>query len=136
MQVETIQAADLTRAEARLPRWMMAWALVGTLVVLCSWHARDAIGFALGAAVAILNYFWLHEAIETLFGARRPRLPRMVVVKLAIRYPLALAGVYFFYRTGWLPFLAILAGLFVAVAGVLTEAVVQIFAGLSVVRSQ
>ncbi len=113
---------------------MIAWGLVGTLLALLSWQARGAIGFALGAALAILNYFWLHEAIETLFSARRSRLPRIVVVKFAIRYPLAFAGVYFFYRLGWLPFLAILAGLFVAVAGVLTEAVVQIFSGLSVAR--
>jgi len=39
-------------------------------------------------------------------------------------------GVYVFYKTGWLPLKAVLAGLFVPVAGVLLEAFVQIREGL------
>jgi hypothetical protein len=83
-----------------------------------------------GAGLSILNYFWLHQAIEALFDAGRARLPKRLVAKFVLRYPLAFAGVYLFYRTGWLPFRAILAGLFVPVAGVLIEAVFQIYESL------
>ncbi len=130
MQAETIPTPELGRAEARLPRWMMAWAFVGTLAALLSGQARVAAGFALGAAVAILNYYWLHQAVETLFSLSRPVVPKRVVLKFSVRYPLAFAGVYVFYRTGWLPFMAVLAGLFVPVGGVLIEAVFQIHEGL------
>ncbi len=130
MPTETIQAPELARAEARLPRWMIAVALLGTLAALLGGDARVAAGFALGSALAILNYHWLHQAIETLFDLRRPGIPKRVVLKFAVRYPLAFGGVYVFYRTGWLPFLPILAGLFVPVIAVLIEAVFQIREGL------
>ncbi len=131
MRMEAAQPSDLARAETRLPRWMAAWALAGTTVALVSGYPRFAAGFALGAALAILNYLWLHQAIRSLFDTGRGRAPRRVVVKFIIRYPLALAVVYLFYRTGWLPFGAVLAGLFVPVGGVLVEAVWQIRESLS-----
>jgi hypothetical protein len=109
---------------------MAAWALVGVVSVLLGGQVRLAAGFGVGAMLAILNYLWLHQAIESLLAASRLRVPRTLMAKLAIRNPLALAGVYLFYRTGWLPFGAVLAGLFVPVGGVLTEAVVQIREGL------
>lgn len=125
----TAEGRELARAEARLPRWMLAAGGAGTLATLALGGARTAAGLALGASLAILNYFWLHEAIRVLFSMESPRVPKLVVAKFLVRYPLAVAGVYFFYRTGWLPITAILAGLFVPVAGVLIEAVVQISEG-------
>lgn len=109
---------------------MMAWGFAGTLAALLSGQARVAVGFALGAALAVLNYFWLHQAIESLFSAHHARIPRLVVMKIVVRSPLAFAGIYLFYRTGWLPFAAIVAGLFVPVAGILVEALYQIYGGL------
>ena len=130
MQAETTPATDLLRAEARLPRWMMALAAGGTVAALFTGRWSAAGGFALGAGLAILNYFWLHQAVETLTAAEQGRVPRRVIAKFALRYPLAFAGMYLFYRTGWLPFAAILAGFFVPVAGVLLESIIQVGEGL------
>ncbi len=130
MPSETVQTTDLARAEARLPRWMMGCAFAVTLTVLSRGHVRLAAGFVTGAALAMLNYYWLHQAVENVFIAGHARVPKRAAIKFALRYPLAFAGVYFFYRTGWLPWAAILAGLFVPVAGVLIEAVFQIREGL------
>lgn len=121
-----IQTEDLARAEARLPRWMTALAMICAVAALLDGYARVSAGFALGSALAILNYYWLHGAIATLFDAGNARLPRKATVKFALRYPLAFGAVYLFYRTGWLPFTAILAGLFVPVGGALIEAVFQL----------
>lgn len=126
MQAEITAATDLARAEARLPRWMASCAGVGLLAALLSGRGYFAAGFGLGAALAILNYFWLHQAVEGLMTAGKSRPSKMVVAKFVIRYPLAFAAVWLFYRTGWLPFMAILAGLCVPVAGVLIEAVIQL----------
>lgn len=134
MQVETIPttqeaAPELHRAEARLPRWMMGIAVAGTVVAGMIEGARFGAGLALGAALAMLNYFWLHQAVEALFSAGQARVPRRVVAKFALRYPLAIAGLYLVYKTGWLPFASLVFGLFVPGAGVLVAAVLQLYYG-------
>jgi len=118
---------DLARAEARLPRWMLAAALVGTIAILASGHLRWALGFSVGATLAILNYYWLHDGITALFDAGTTRIPKRVVAKFVLRYPLTFAGIYVFYRAGWLPFVWVLAGLFVPAVGILFEAVLQVW---------
>jgi ATP synthase I chain len=129
--VQTTQgmALELQRAEGRLPRWMIGLGAAGSVATGILEGMRFGAGFALGAALAVLNYFWLHQAIEALFSAGQSRVPGRVVAKFALRYPLAIAGLYLVYKTGWVPFIAILAGLFVPVAAVLMEAVVQLSTG-------
>jgi hypothetical protein len=118
--------AEITRAEARLPRWMMVLTAMTAVVALFAGHPRFALAFTLGAGLALVNYFWLHQAVENLMVARRARLPRLVIAKFALRYPLAMGGVYLIYRTGWVSLPGLLAGLFVPAGGVLVESVVQI----------
>jgi hypothetical protein len=120
---------DLTQAEARLPRWMVALASVGTLGIMLSAHVRFGVGFAVGSTLGILNYFWLHHIVEALVNAGTVRPPKSALAKVLVRYPLMFAGVYFFYKSGWLPFTAILAGFFVPVGGVLIEAVTLLSTG-------
>jgi len=131
MQTETVEIPDLARAEARLPRWMGLCGVVALLVMLLFRQLMVAVGFALGAALGTLNYYWLHEAVGALTQTRQSRVPKLLVAKFLIRYPLAFGLVIFFFKTGWLPPMAILAGLFVPVAGILIEAIVQIGAGLT-----
>jgi hypothetical protein len=108
---------------------MASCAGVGLVAALASGRAYFAAGFGLGAALAILNYFWLHQAVEGLMEAGKSRPAMKLVAKFLIRYPLAFAAVWLFYKTGWLPFMAILAGLFVPVAGVLIEGTIQLAVG-------
>jgi ATP synthase I subunit len=122
--METTQPLD--RAEARLPRWMAAAAALVAGAALAMGHARFAGGFALGSLVSILGYSWLHQAIERALTFNQGRLPKGLVVKFAVRYPLLLGAVFLFYRTGWLPFNAALAGLMVPVAGAMLECFYQV----------
>ena len=147
MQAEIVNTAapELQRAERRLPYWMKLVFFAALVPVAVLWGWRFSAAFTLGAALGILNYQWLHETIATVFnasfdarpndggervGAGSVRVPKAVVLKLLLRYPLAFGLVYVFYRTGWLPFMGILAGFFVPVAGVLLEMIVQIREGL------
>jgi len=85
-QIETIQALDLARAEARLPRWMIACAVAGGAVLtLLGGHVRVAAGFFSGAALAIVNYYWLHSAIQTAFSDIQPRVPKKVLARFILR---------------------------------------------------
>ena len=126
MQAETIRAPELERAEARLPRWMTALAVGFGLAALLSGHAQVSAGLVVGAALGIVNYYWLRGALTALFDLGNGRLPRRTTLKFALRYPLAFGALYFFHRTELLPFAAVLAGLFVPVGGALIEAVLQV----------
>ena len=124
------RTTGLEIAEARLPRWMMASGVLATVVALAAGEPRFAAGLVLGAGLALLNYFWLHQAVEHLMRAGEERLPRFLVAKFILRYPLAFGGVYLLYRTGWVSLPGLFAGLFVPVVGVIVEGAVQIRDGL------
>ena len=121
---------NLDPAERRLPRWMMAVAAAGALAALLTRHGRLAAGFALGATVGILAYAWLHQGVAAALDLRQSRVPKGMVLKLAVRYPLALGVLYLVYRTGWLPFEALVAGLLVPAAGAFIECLYQAGQGL------
>lgn len=97
---------------------------------LAAGQPRFAAGFILGAGLALVNYFWLHQAIEHLMGAHSAGVPKLLVAKFLLRYPLLIGGVYLLYRTGWISLPGLLAGLFVPVGGVLIESLIQIRDGL------
>jgi uncharacterized membrane protein YdcZ (DUF606 family) len=130
MQTVTIQAPELARGEARAPRWMALCGLVAVIVILLYKQLAVALGFALGAALGILNFYWLRKAVEVLAKAGQSRIPKSVVAKFLLRYPVAFGLLLVFFKTRWLPPMAILAGLFVPVAGVLIEAIIQLGEGL------
>jgi hypothetical protein len=130
MQTGTIQIPEVARAEARMPRWMMLCGFLALIVILWCGQLRIAASFALGAGLGILNYYWLHEAVEAVVKAGQTRIPKSVMAKFLIRYPVAFGLVLVVFKTGWLPPMAILAGLFVPVAGVLIEAIIQLGEGL------
>lgn len=103
---------------------MVALAAAGVAVALASGHGRFGAALALGAAVSILAYFWLHQTVAAALdrlGSASGKAPKGMVIKFLIRYPLALGVVYLFYKTNWLPFQGVLLGLFVPVAGAVAE---------------
>jgi hypothetical protein len=120
------------RAEKRLPQWMLGVAVVATAGFFVAGHTRQAVAFALGATLAIVNFHWLHQVIEALLRTTSARVPRRVLLKFCLRYPLAFAGIYLVYRSHWLSMSAIFGGLFVPVAATLVEAVVQIREGFRI----
>ncbi len=128
--MQTMETEDLARAERRLPWWMAACAIAGLVAATTTGHLHYALGFSLGAGIAILSYRWLHETVDALMTSGQSHVPKRVVAKFLVRYPVAFGIVFVFYWTRWLPFMAVLAGLFVPVAGVLIEAVAQLREGL------
>jgi hypothetical protein len=132
METQPITDRELERAEARLPKWMTALAVFASMALLAGGEARAASGLTLGAALAIVNYCWLHQAVAALFRGMVARVPKRVLMKFLLRYPLAVAAIYLFYREARLPLWAIFAGLFAPVGGVLIECVVQLREGFRI----
>jgi ATP synthase I chain len=117
------ESADkwLDSAAARLPRWMAGVALVSALAALVSGHVRFAAGFALGSAVAILAYQWLHRAVAAALDSTESRPARTLMLKFAMRYPLLILVTILCYQSGWLSLRGMILGLFVPAAGALLE---------------
>ena len=121
---------DLAQSEARLSRWMVLIATVGASGLFITGRGRAGLGFAIGAFFGILDYYWLRESVEALANAGMVHPPKRVIVKFLARYPLVIAILYLFYRTRWLPFMAVISGLFVPAAGILVESPFLIWEGL------
>ncbi len=127
-------------AVRRIYRWMAACAVAGTFVLFIWKGPRFGGGFAIGAALSILNFHWMKGAVDalaarSLAGAGlRPALgagfkPAATVVKFVLRYALIIAAGYAIFRTSVLSLSAFLAGLFVFVAGVLAEMIYELATG-------
>ncbi len=111
--------------ERRLLGWMIALGVAAPLAAVVIWRVKFAAGVATGAAIAILGYVWLLDALSAALAGEKARLTKGLVIKLVIRYPILLGALYLFYRTKWLPVEAVLAGLFVPLAGGVVECLYQ-----------
>ncbi len=111
------------RAMRRAGRLMLALSAAGTAAAFAwrgwTWGA----GFAVGAIASWLNFRWLKGVADS-FGGKRPR--AYVMVFGALRYLLLVAGAYVILRYSPISLSAALAGLFVAVAAVIVEAVFEL----------
>ncbi|MGH9432735.1 MAG: ATP synthase subunit I [Terriglobia bacterium] len=112
--------------ERRILRWMIIVGALASAAVAIFFHARFAAGVAAGAAISVLGYFWLMEAMAGALSSGRTRITKGLVLKLILRYPMLLGALCIFYRTNWLPTAAVLAGLFVPLAGGVAECLYQV----------
>lgn len=112
--------------ERRMLKWMVVVGCAGSAAAAVFLPASFAGGVAVGAAVSVLGYFWLMEGMSTALNAGQARLTKGLVIKLILRYPILLGALYLFYRTNWLPAIAVLAGLFVPLAGGVVECLYQV----------
>jgi len=114
----------LAGSGSRLNRLMLAVSAVGT-VAAGLWRGWPwAGGFALGAAVSWINFRWLERTVSRL-GQKRASVGMSVLAGL--RYALLGLGAYVILRFSNISLPAALAGLFVSVAAVLTETIIQLW---------
>ncbi|MBM3745769.1 MAG: hypothetical protein FJW34_08220 [Acidobacteria bacterium] len=119
------EAAFVERALQRIFRGALVVGAAGTAMGVALQDWRWGLGFALGAAGASLNFYWLHRFVEGLApGGPRPR--KWLLVALATRYlALGLAG-YVIVKVFGLSLAAILLGLFVPVAAIIFEIIYEL----------
>lgn len=121
------ETVETTRQiERRLLGWMIAVAAAAILAAVAIWGLVFAAGVAAGAAIAVLGYVWLLDALSAALTGAGARLGKGLVIKLVIRYPILLSALYLFYRTKWLPVEAVLVGLFVPLGGGVVECLYQV----------
>ncbi len=135
-EVKPNPAADLFYAGAldRIRRFMVAIAVVATVVALILWKWQTAAGVLLGCFVAWLNFVWLKQAVtalaERVTQSGRPRGSAGTVAKFLLRYALVGIGGYAIFLSSRQSLYGFLGGLFLAVAAILCEAVYEVAVGL------
>jgi hypothetical protein len=112
--------------ETRLLVWMVGIVLAAAVASMAAGHFRFTAGFATGASIAVLGYLWLRDIAAKALDSGTGRVPKRLVIKLIIRYPLMFGSLYLFYRTNWLSGWAVLAGLSVPLASGLIEGLYQV----------
>ncbi len=123
-------------AERRIEYLTLGLGAVAALAVAIRYGWRAALGLALGAALAWVNYRWLKQAVDVAARlsaaqaqASKIRIPKRVYAKFFGRFALLLVAVYAILSRSWLPAPAILAGLFALVAAVLVELIYELLRG-------
>ena len=110
----------------RVVRLTAALGVAGTLAALF-WRGWNwGAGFAVGAAISGLNFYWLKRLAESLGGTR---VRRRGAVFLASRYLLLGLIAYVILRYSSISLPAALAGLFVSVAAVIVEILFELVYG-------
>ena len=125
------KTADLPKIESRMLRWMMLLAIVGVAAILAKGRWHVGVGFAVGAALGVLNFHWLWKTGNVLMEAQSGHVPFKTACLMVARYPLAFAALALPYFSGWVPLLPVIAGLLVPGGGVLVESLFMVGAGLS-----
>ena len=118
----------------RIRRFMIALSLVSVAAVAWRWDLRHALGFALGCAIAYLNFHWLKRGVSGLADritkAGKPQSGAGIVVRFLLRYVLMALAAYVILTVSPASLNGLFAGLFLPVGAIACEAAYEAYAGL------
>ena len=103
-------------------------------VILC-WLWRDwhwGAGFAIGAILSALNFYWLKTAVSLLAqvaGSGAPARSGGTVARFVFRYVLIGVAGYVIFRSSFISLKAFFLGLFLFLAAIFVEVAYQIYRG-------
>lgn len=125
-------AADKTFVDAAIRRvghFILALIVPGAAVSAWRWGWTMAAAFALGGALAYVNYRWIVSIVDAMLAAGKAKPPRRAYMKLLLPLVLLAALVYVIFSRSLLPVTGILAGFFLLVVAVMLEGLYQIVRG-------
>jgi hypothetical protein len=122
-------------AMARIPRFMIALALLLSGAGWLRFGWRVALGFACGCAIAHLNFHWL-ERVVTALADRATQTPYKqssggIVFRFLVRYFLMAAAAYAIFSVSPASLYGLFAGLFLPVGGIACEAAFELYMALA-----
>jgi hypothetical protein len=106
--------------------WKVTFALAaGGAIAAFAWGGWPwSAGFLLGAAASAINFRWIKQVVDALGGTRPTR--TRVAVLAGLRYLLLGGGAYVILKYSSISISAALMGLFVCVAAVIIEIVIEL----------
>jgi hypothetical protein len=122
-------------ALTRIPRFMIALALLLSGAGWLRFGWRVALGFACGCAIAHLNFHWL-ERVVTALADRATQTPYKqssggIVFRFLVRYFLMAAAAYAIFSVSPASLYGLWAGLFLPVGGIACEAAFELYMALA-----
>ena len=122
-------------AMARIPRFMIALALLLSGAGWLRFGWRVALGFACGCAIAHLNFHWLERVVSAL-ADRATQTPYKqssggIVFRFLVRYFLMAAAAYAIFSVCPASLYGLFAGLFLPVGGIACEAAFELYMALA-----
>ena len=122
-------------ALTRIPRFMIALALLLSGAGWLHFGWRVAVGFACGCAIAYLNFHWLERVVSAL-ADRATQTPYKqssggIVFRFLVRYFLMAAAAYAIFSISPASLYGLFAGLFLPVGGIACEAAFELYMALA-----
>jgi hypothetical protein len=122
-------------AYSRILRLMVVIALLFTVGLWVVSGYRLALGFALGCAIAGLNFYWLKRAVSAFAdrvtqAAEGEKRSRGAATRFVLRYALIGVLAYVIFKSSVVSLSGLLAGLFLPVAAILLEAIYETYVAL------
>jgi hypothetical protein len=122
-------------ALARIPRFMIALALLLSGAGWLRFGWRVALGFACGCAIAYLNFHWLERVVTALADHATQTTYKQssggIVFRFLVRYFLMAAAAYAIFSVSPASLYGLFAGLFLPVGGIACEAAFELYMALA-----
>jgi len=122
-------------AATRIPRFMLAIAVVFSAAAWWRFGWRMALGLACGCAISYLNFRWLEKVVSALADrathSPHPQSHAGVVFRFLLRYFLMALAAYAIFGVSPASLHGLFAGLFLPVAGIACEAAYEVYAALA-----
>jgi hypothetical protein len=119
------------RALARIQRTMMGIGIAALATAWLYFGWRIALGFALGGAIAYLNFYWLETVVaalaERVVQSGAPQSAGGVVARFLLRYFLMTLVAFVILTVSRESLYGLLAGLFLPVTAILCEAAYETY---------
>lgn len=135
MEIENTQAEEFySGALRRITRLMPIIAVLGTVVLTARFGMMLGAGFALGCAVAYLNFHWLKRAVialaDRVTNSGKPQSSKGIVLRFLLRYGLIALACYGIFRVSAASLYGLFAGFFLPVAAIACEAGYEVYVAL------
>ena len=128
-QIPDSERQLLAGAEGRLIRFVLILAALGIVATWLGWGWRAVVGFLIGVALALVNYWWISQAVSALARAGRSRPFRLAYFKFFGRYALIGIIVYVIFSRSLVPIVAVFGGLLILVPAVAAEFLYEVVRG-------
>ncbi len=128
-QIPESERRLLAGVEGRLVRFVLVLTALGMVATWWGWGWRTAVGFLIGSVLALLNYWWISQAVFALARTGRSRPSRFTYFKFFARYGLIGIVVYVIFSRSLVPILAVMAGLLILVPAVVAEFLYEVARG-------
>lgn len=135
VEIEDTQAEEFySGAMRRINRLMPIIAVLGIFYALIRFGLAAALGFALGCAVAYINFHWLKRAVnafaDSITDGGKAKSSKGIVLRFLLRYALIAIACYVIFRISAASLIGLLVGLFLPVSAISCEAAYEVYVAL------